>query len=622
MDLDTLISNIKENTNNYYNGKDCVPDEVFDDWIDQLRLKDPSNSILREVGWGYDLSTASGEKCNHLSYLSKISNKPRVKKEDELPAGRVKTPKMDGGSVELQYKLGRLTRALTRGNGYIGLDCTEKLKYIVPINLRIKYTGNIVGEYVISDEDSKQISESIAQRNIPNGFLGRNEVDEESCKHFSFIAYKIDWYDKNSINIEFSNRTDIIDFIKSLGFHTVRYELNPIEYQTAINDLRFIDGKHYLLDGIVSDSKDIKVNNDGTINYIDELAYKTITDSAQVEIKNIAWNLTRTGKLTPVVEFDPVDLSGASIQRATAYNAKFLIDNKIGVGSVVEIIRSGEVIPCITQTIMPSEVNLPKICPECGSELKMKGTDLICDNEDCSGHRISDIYQWINTLAPVDNLGWSLQSKFIEKYNIESIDDLYKDYSNEDFTKIEGVGWSKSEKLHEMLKKLKDPHYLSYYIVALNIKGISWTIATAINKETTFDKDLIDNYELTDSMKNQLYNIQGVSDSVVNQFKNSYNKINLYKKYFNLIPYSESSDNSNTKDLIKVCVTGKLNIGTRSEFFSKVKDYAEEVDIKDCDYLVTNNPDSGSSKNKIASELGKKVISENEFYRLIGVVND
>ena len=336
MDKSTLISSILENTNNYYNGKTCVPDEVFDKWIEDLRAIDPTNPILTSVGWGYDVTTCNLQEYPHLNYLTGIANKPRVAKTEILPSDKVKTPKMDGGSAELQYVDGKLMRALTRGNGEVGLDCTSKMIHAqgVIVDLGIKYTGNVVGEFVISDEDLPSFTESTSQRNVPNGLLSRNYASPEDCSKFSFIAYKVG----KSTTHQFKSRIEILDFLKNLGFLAVSYIMGAIPYQEAIDRLRLIGGKHYLLDGIVCDSTEIIMQPSGVITYVDEVAYKTVNETAHVKVKRIDWNLTRTGKLVPTVVTESVLLSGANVSRALGHHAKNILESGIHAGATIEIV--------------------------------------------------------------------------------------------------------------------------------------------------------------------------------------------------------------------------------------------------------------------------------------------
>lgn len=612
MDKSTLISSILENTNNYYNGKTCVPDEVFDKWIEELRAIDPTNPILTSVGWGYDVTTCNLQEYPHLNYLTGIANKPRVAKTEILPSGKVKTPKMDGGSAELQYVDGKLMRALTRGNGEVGLDCTSKMIHAqgVIVDLGIKYTGNVVGEFVISDEDLPSFTESTSQRNVPNGLLSRNYASPEDCSKFSFIAYKVG----KSTTHQFKSRIEILDFLKNLGFLAVSYIMGAIPYQEAIDRLRLIGGKHYLLDGIVCDSTEIIMQPSGVITYVDEVAYKTVNETAHVKVKRIDWNLTRTGKLVPTVVTESVLLSGANVSRALGHHAKNILESGIDAGATIEIVRSGEVIPYIYGVDSPVEVKLPQVCPECGAPLTWSGVNLVCRNPECSGQNYSNLYHWISNLANTDNLGGSLISAFIEFYNISEIPDFYKDYDLEVMSNMDGIGSAKIKVLKQALDNLKKPHSIENYLIALNIPGLSWESARKIVDGTSIRAEIAESY-FSDEFEMQIRYLKGVNQPTKDNLLKNWGKIVDTYQYMN-IEEPQAEDSSEDDNRIKVCITGKLEFGTKSKFYQKYSDKIVEADVKSCDYLIAN-ADKGSSKYKTAEKLGKTIITEEDFIQTI-----
>lgn len=612
MDRNLLIKKITENANNYYNGKECVPDEVFDSWIRELKALDPDNEVLKSVGWGYDISTSPMKKFNHLSELHGISNKPRVGLDENLPSGRFKTPKLDGGSVELQYLSGKFIRALTRGNGFEGLDCTSKLQYIVPNNISSEFSGSVVGEYVISDEDARELGIENNQRNIPNGFLGRNNVNKSDCEHFSFIAYKVGC----SKYLEFLDRRDILDFLASQGFLVVGYEESEIKYKDAIDKLRLINGKHYLLDGIVSSPFKISCDKDGVINYSDELAYKTINETSEVRVDHVDWNLTRTGKLIPTAILESTYLSGANISRVLAHNAKYVLDNGLGSNSIIKLVRSGEVIPYILEVTSPSGSELPTKCPSCGSDLEWEGVNLVCKNEDCKGKLDSDLYCWIYNLAKVDNLGNSLLSSFLNYFNIFKVEDLYRDLELGEISGIDGVGGSRVKILEDMLNKLRSSHTLQEYLVAMNLKGISWNTANKLSDIELLEKELLSDNPMSAELLRLIKSCRGVNRVACTSLINNWSKIQHRLHNLKISKRANNQNDNANKDLIKVCITGKLSNCTKKEFYSKYSDFIFESDVKNCDYLVCNE-DKGSSKLNLAKKLGKVVISEEDLLNII-----
>lgn len=614
MEKSLLVSSILENTNNYYNGKPCVPDEVFDQWIEELRRIDPSHEILSSVGWGYDVSTCNLQEYPHLNFLTGIANKPKVAKDAILPSGKVKSPKMDGGSVELQYIDGKLMRALTRGNGTTGLDCTSKVIHAqgVIMDLSEKYTGNIVGEFVISDEDLPSFTESTSQRNVPNGLLSRNYASPEDCSLFSFIAYKVG----KSTTHTFKDRISIFNFLSRLGFLTVGYILGAVTYQEAIERLRLIGGKHYLLDGIVGDDNMIITQPSGVITYVDEIAYKTVTQTAHVKVLKIDWNLTRTGRMVPTVVTEKTQLSGANIDRALGHNALNLLESGIDVGAVIEIVRSGEVIPYIYGIDEPVEVKLPTHCPACGHELVWSGVDLRCDNDECSGQNYSSLYHWISNLADVDKLGGSLIKTIIDTFSINEISDFYKDHDLSLLEGLDGIGSAKISVIEEALSAIRKPHSLENYLVAFNIPGLSWKTAQRIVGGTSIVSELEQDY-FSDEFESELLRLREVNYNAKLALIMNWGRIKDVYKYMVIMPSDPVDSEPISSDLIKVCITGKLSSGTKSNFYKKYSDKIVEADVKSCDYLIANE-DKGSAKYKQATKLNKSILTESEFIKLIG----
>ena len=615
MEKSELIKLILENTNNYYNGKSCVPDNVFDGWIEELRKIDPDNHILHSVGWGYDMSTCSLTVHPHLTSMIGISDKRKVGKDDKLEGGKVKTPKLDGGSVELQYVSGQLIRALTRGggDGSTGFDCTAKLMHAqgVATVMKSQFTGNVIGEFLISDEDLPTFSESTSQRNVPNGFLSREYASPEDCAKFSFVAYKIGMSDTH----KFVNRVHILDFLGNEGFLTSGYVIEPITQGEALESLRVIGGKHYLLDGIVVDPLGIRTDENGFIDYQEEYCCKSITETAMPKVTEMRWRLTRTRKLIPTVLTGKVKLSGASVSRYLGHNAKYILESGIGVGAVLETVRSGEVIPYILGVVEPVEVKLPTECPDCHSPLEWSGVHLVCNNENCNGQGYANLYHWLSNLGSVDNLGGSLISAAIEGLEITEISDFYDEYDLSILLDMDGIGQSKIATLDSALRRLKEPHTLQNYLVAFNIPGLSWESAGKVIAGTSIKSEIEQDF-YSDEFEAELCNLKGVNWNTKVALLKNWGRIMDLKKFMVLEEPVAQPVRETDATRIKVCITGKLTSGTKAEFFARYDKLIVESNVKECECLVCNE-DKDSSKMKTAKKLGKAVMTEAAMVELI-----
>lgn len=638
--IDELESRILYNTNRYYKGESCVSDEEFDQMINELSIKDPDNALLKKTGWGYEIT--DDNKVKHPFINVGGLDKVKVDPDKSLLNLNIITPKYDGASIELIYDHGILVSAITRGNGEYGQEVMDHVCYIVPRSipsidenpvedslkkLILHSTISISGEFIISLENLETyFKNEISHRNIASGFLNRKDFNPEDTWKYSFVPYRINAI-KTDINLfnEYSfSRSSILDLLNKLFF------MNPVPYLVesfdSIQEIMdyFKSKSHFNMDGIVGSSETnshsveiVKKDNVYTFKYY-EVAYKTISETADVIVNNISWNLTRTGTYIPVVEFDGVELSGAIIQRAMAHNAKNVFDNHIGIGSKIKIVRSGEIIPFILEVIEPSDKGLDEFyCPACGTKLVMEGVNLVCINNDCMSKSYNRVYQWLSYLGMIKGAGYSLYNLMIRFGQIESVNDLYEkhiDWSS--MLGYHGIGESKLRLILKIIDKIHQPKRLGVFLVASNIKSISEVTSDKLEYDTNLMDCLINNTPENLDLSKAKGIDEAVRNAVLNNWNIILNNFDLINKYCGILKEDPKPqvDNSNK---LKICVTGKLNCGTRNKFFELYKDYAIESDISKCDYLVTNNKFSGSSKNKYAESHNVPILSEEEFDQLI-----
>ena len=622
-----LEDEIKKQAYNYYSGNQQISDNEFDNLVYELSLLDPDNKVLNSVGFGF-FEDDSYETYPHFAEFTGL---PKSKvtddfmfKIDQGDDTLTITPKLDGGSVELIYQDGKLVRALTRGNGKVGRDVTDKLRLAqgvpneLPEGWMEKYTGNVVGEYVLSEEDRVELGLEDSNRNIPNGFLARKEFDENEAKHFSFVAYRVSAVDFD--NEDYFPICDMMDYhctvilmLKDHGFlvpNFVQVESNreSYQYRYLYENLRVINGKTYMIDGLVVNRDLLDWRNEHKVHYLiyaDSMAYKTITDTATTKVKGINWRLTRTSKLVPTLQIEPVYLSGATISNVLAHNYQYVKDNNIGLNTEIEIVRSGEVIPYILDVNPQSgkDYDAPTHCPCCGEGLVVDGVDLVCLNEFCCNKSYEDLYRWISVVAPVKGLGSRGISQIIEVTNSSSILDLYSDYAK-----------SQKDDLHKFARlsfdalQSKPRISVTDFLYALNLQGVGYTtISKFVN-----DKSITSSKIKDGSVIKELESFK-INDKIRNNVISKLNKVlsnellDTVELVDNLV--NEPEDNS---DKLKVCITGSLSDMTKSEFYTKYADKVVESDVKNCDYLISNS-DKMSSKMTKAQKLGKSIITEADF---------
>lgn len=616
---------IKENAQRYYDGESIIDDKEFDGLVELLRKMDPESNVIKSVGWGYNIKKASGTKVKHRYQL--IGSLPKSKTiesiEDKFKNTIVvASAKLDGLSAVCYYISGTLVRAITRGNGEVGIDITDKLSVISPIKLNHPlsvFSGAIRGELVISNKSWGEIHKNNpdikSQRNYASGIINRNEITDD-LKYIEFIPYNFIGIEDSSYPQDTIQQTLILDMIKNAYGKVVPYDIIDI---TSIDDLRELYksyGNMYPVDGVVITNIECSIDKDTDAVGYSQKAVKFESETSNSRVKYIDWKLSRIGRLIPTVVVDPIDLDGATIRRVSGFNAKYIIDNKIGVDAVVNIMRSGSVIPDIQEVVEESPMfSIPSKCPECGNELSMKGVDLVCTNNECCGKKFSSLMHWTAVIAPVDGLGGAIKEEFFDSKYISSIDDLYFLYGDKEI--ISDSNYTVTEKkLFEMLKKLiNDPITSEDALVALNIPRLGRSSANDLSPMKDFLESLVFADNQPEYYRDELSKIVGntTCDSILNN-------ISYVRKYlkliWNRITFNKKDDKNEV--LESIAVTGSLSV-KRSEFEKIANDngYKLSGNLKDCKYLVTNNPDPTSSKGKAAKQYGVEIITEEEFMNLI-----
>jgi DNA ligase (NAD+) len=606
----------------YYEGNPEISDAEFDKLVSRLVELNPTSEVLFKTGWGYNPHFSPLQKVEHkYGKMTGIAIKYDVQSfiKNTKHQFYTVTTKLDGASVGLYYENGKLVRALTRGDGEIGLDITDRISRIVPTILEANpdFTGRIRGEFVLPRkvfEEKYKPNGAKSPRNTAAGFLNQKEFDESAVHDFLFIAYSVvDKYGEEHI----SHSAWAYHLLSNNGFITAKYDLinkeqfdinkaeellntlSLYEWRTKNGDYRkdTID-----CDGFVSSEHDLETGN------YELFAIKWNVDSTISTVTNIKWNATRTGKYVPIIEIEPVELVGATIRNVSAFNAKYILDNKIGIGSIVRIVRSGDIIPYITEVLLQGKVDIPQNCEVCGGKLEWSGVDLVCPNKDCGNIEKKDLEVWSNVLGNVEGLGTTLKMKFFELMGVNSVEDLY---NNKNY--LDDKGSVQKKKFNEMLKKLwEDEVDIVDALCALNIPRLGRT--TAVKLATR--KDLIEELLEEDQFSNipQLQRLVGhaTTESILKNLK-KFRRLLLLKD--RIVYDKDSNVNSN---VLKICVTGGLeNFKSRKEFFKTFEGKIVETDVAECDYLINNDINSNSSKNRKAKELGKPIISEAQFLEMM-----
>ena len=629
MDIEKLEQDIKYYAECYYQGHPVISDEQFDSLVDKLRQLNPASSVLK-TGWGFEVN---GDKVKHR--YTHIGSLEKCKSYEEIPDRFKNTkiyisPKLDGLSAVAYYERGQLVKGITRGNGEYGKDITDKLRLIVGNNIKdLSFTGAVRGELIIRDDNwnilTQKYDNLISPRNFAAGIINRKEIDED-IKYIDLVVYKI--VGQDSIIKPFVNRGQIISWLIQNFKHTIPEYYYPVLNENSWNTYHIetfntFKKLGYNLDGLVLTADNIIYDSKHAYLY-DEAAFKFPAETSVTTIKNIEWNLSRTNRLIPVAVVEPVELSGAIINRATCNNAKWVKDMQICIGSDIEIQRSGEVIPKIL-TVMETngnDVQLPQNCPICGHLLEWNGVDLVCNNKECPNVYLSDLQQWCEVIGETDGLQWTIMKQYLDMYKIDSIPSLYltqftvkKDLNSRQLSITE-------TKIKEFFDKLYNKEISLYkLLLALNVPRLGEKTCKELSKypklcrtlfEYSINKDI---FTPNDYITLQV-NIQKVVKEATTQtiFENM-DKISNTKYVLCSSIIRVDFDNVNEKAVQYVAVTGSLQTMKRRDFEKYIEQYGYELTstLSKCKYLVTNNPNSGSAKNKEAQKYNVPIITEQEF---------
>lgn len=630
MESKELENKIKYYAQKYYEGNPEVSDEVFDGLVSELRELNPDSEVLNKTGWGFEPESLEGEKVSHryglVGSLTKTREASGINKE--LRNNKcLLSKKLDGLSMVVYYENGKLVQAVTRGNGEIGIDKTEKVKRIWNNELNevgFNFTGAVRGEILISKNNWKEIKskneDATSPRNFAAGIINRNEIDED-IKYLDLVLYKIIGYENMPSSIEKDAESMHAVLERIFGTDRRRVlsksecnfsKINDDSLERWLEDVYqdYKDNYEYEIDGLVLSGNEI-IYDGKSIEY-KEQAYKFATETAEVKVEKIDWNLTRLGKLIPTVEIEPVELSGATIKRASGFNARYIKDNHIDTGAIIEIMRSGEVIPDIQCVVSEAPIyNLPNKCPVCNGDLEWKGVDLVCNNDNCKNKTYSNLMVWSDIIGKVDGLGRNLKEAFFEECEIESLEDFYNKplfYNNSTAT------GKKIEKFVD--KMIFDNVDAIDALCALNIPRLGRSSAEKLVQ----NKDIYEKFikysitrEIDQSTIESINNIVG--PATAKQILDV-DRLESLKYVVDRLIYPTIEDKSRNK---KIAVTGSLEGVSRKEFENIIaeKGYSLTSNLKEAEYLVTNNPDPTSSKGKKAKELNVPIITQNEFMKII-----
>jgi DNA ligase (NAD+) len=624
-EIKELVDTIDKLDHSYYNeNTSTIPDAEYDLLKDKLRAVsfEPKNKAdeklairikdaLTRVGapppldgkWprvAHDVPMQSLNKANTPDDIEAWSNKCRS-------SLFFVTEKLDGISISLQYENGNLVRAVTRGDGNVGEDITRNVKKMKGIPLNNEFSGYVRGEIVLKISDWKEhLSEMSNTRNAASGIAKR--IDGTDSEHLTVICYTIE-------GKSFYAEAESIEYIKSLGFQIPNYSTGDIKH--VVDEWNaYMDSKRkaldYDIDGLV-----IRVNDMySQIMLGDEghrpkgaIAFKFDAPEARSIIRNIICQVGDTGQITPVAEFDEVDLIGAKVKRASLHNFSLITKLKVNVGSEVVVSRRNDVIPYIEKVTKESGVfKVPEECPACGGKVVKNGEYLVCTNKkDCPPQVIGRLNKWISELGILE-WGEAVLTKLIEAGKVKDIADMYR-LTVDDIKNLDRMGERSASNLIEELDKYREVT-LENFIGGLCIDGVATSTAKSVIDAGHDSLDKICALSVS-----SLEKIPGFAEK---RARALYHGLEENADRIEDILKSGVKIKARAKGVFSnkcFCFTGSMDT-PRAKLQKIVEDCGGEVKKavgKNLDYLVTSDPNSNSSKAQAARKNGTKLISESDF---------
>lgn len=640
-----LVEKLNEASKAYYaQDREIMSNRAYDALYDELvSLEEETGMVLAgspTVSVGYEAVDELPKEAHEIPMLSLGKTKEREELASWLGDKEgLLSWKLDGLTIVLTYRDGALLKAVTRGNGAVGEVITNNAKVFKNIPLKIKYQGELIlrGEAVITYEDFEKINSRIEEvdakyknpRNLCSGTVRQlnNQITAE--RNVRFYAFSLVRAEEKGESVDFENsREKQFVFLTQQGFDVVPYlRVNTENIIASVADYEErIKTYGVPSDGLVLIYDDIAYGRSlGSTSKFprDSIAFKWADETRETTLKEIEWSPSRTGLINPVAIFEPVELEGTTVSRASVHNISILKGLKLGIGDRITVYKANMIIPQIDENLTNSDsVEIPKHCPVCGGDTELRAVNevqsLYCTNPDCDAKKIKTFTHFVGRDAmSIDGLSEATLEKFIAKGFIHQYSDIFhlEEYCDEIIT-MEGFGEKSYNNLIESIDAAREAA-LPNLIYSLGISNIGLANAKVICRFYDYDLDAV-----RKASAEELSAIDGIGEVIGKAFedyfavpKNSAAFDNLLKEI--TIQKEEIDEAAQTLAGKTFVVTGTLaHFGSRNELKDLIEKkggkVAGSVSAKTV-CLINNDITSASSKNKKAKELNVPILTEEQF---------
>ena len=640
-----LIDILNKAASVYYQGKDEIMSNFeYDRMYDELSALEKESGLVLA---GSPTQKVGYEVLSELpkqTHPSPMLSLDKTKQVDELASwlgGKegLLSWKMDGLTVVLTYENGELLNAVTRGNGVVGEVITNNAKVFKNLPVNIPFKGRMVlrGEAIITYSEFKKINALLSEeeqyknpRNLCSGSVRQLNNEITAKRNVELYAFTL----VEAEGVDFKNsQQNKMEFMKEQGFQTVEYKVVTAKniYETVEWFSEKVKTNDFPSDGLVLLYDDISYGESlgSTAKFPrNAIAFKWADETAKTKLTEVEWSASRTGLINPVAIFEPVELEGTTVSRASVHNISIVKELKLGIGDTIEVYKANMIIPQIAQNLTKSgSLVIPDKCPVCGEKTSIhKENDvevLFCENPDCLAKKIKSISLFVSRdEMNIDGMSEATIEKFISKGFLHELADLFKlNRYKDEIISMDGFG----EKSYEKLVKAAETAKITTtakFIYSLGIANIGLSNAKMVCKAFSNDLEKIRHASI-----DELVEIDGVGEIIAESFVKFFaneNNNHMVDDLLDIVTLEdEENDNANDMEGMNFVITGSVNhFSNRSEVKELIEGRGGKVTgsvTSKTKYLINNDSTSNSSKNKKAKELGVQIITEDEFIDMFSI---
>lgn len=627
----------------YQNDREIMSNLEYDRMYDELQdLERETGTVLANsptISVGYEAVEQLPKEEHESPMLSLDKTKDREALRSFMGGHKTLLSwKLDGLTIVLTYENGQLQKAVTRGNGVVGEVITNNAKVFKNIPLHIPFKGRLVlrGEAVITYSDFEKINASIEDadakyknpRNLCSGSVRQLNNEITARRNVRFYAFSL----VSAEGADFKNSHEFqFEWLKKQGFDVVEYRVCTGETLDDTIDYfaRAVTENDFPSDGLVALYDDIAYGESlgRTAKFPrNAFAFKWADEMRETQLLEIEWSPSRTGLINPVAIFEPVELEGTTVSRASVHNVSILKELELGIGDTIRVYKANMIIPQIAENLTRSrKVEIPEICPACGREAVVRKENevesLYCLNPDCPAKKIKAFALFVSRDAMnIDGLSEATLEKFIAKGFIHDFGDIFEiEKHRKEILEMDGFGEKSFENLLVSLEKARETT-LAKVIYSLGISNIGLANAKVICRH--FDDDL---EKIRRADEEEISAIDTIGPVIAKNLADYFRKEENNRKLDHLLSHLHLKKEEKAGEQIfagmNFVVTGSVeHFANRGELKEYIEGFGGKVTgsvTGKTNYLINNDISSNSSKNKKARELGIPILSEEDFLALV-----